>query len=179
MDAVYDGAAALERCVSADHDVVVLDRGLPLVHGDEVCRSLIAERRETRILLLTAASAVADRVAGLELGADDYLPKPFAFTELVARVRSLGRRSRPAVPPILQRAGIVLDPARHRVTRHDHPISLTKKQFTVLEEWMALPASAGSASRMSCGPTYRPPGPELLGQHLNAAQLDSLVRTAQ
>ncbi|WP_223838428.1 response regulator transcription factor [Saccharopolyspora pogona] len=113
--------------ISLDYDVVVLDRGIPLVHGDEVCRSLIAERRETRILLLTAASAVADRVAGLELVPDDYLPKPSAFTELVARVRSLGRQSRPGVPPLLQRAGIALDPARHRVTRHDRPISLTKK----------------------------------------------------
>ncbi|MEU6268576.1 response regulator transcription factor [Saccharopolyspora shandongensis] len=148
VDVVYDGAAALDRCVSTDYDVVVLDRGLPLVHGDEVCRSLIAERRETRILLLTAASAVADRVAGLELGADDYLPKPFAFTELVARVRSLGRRSRPAVPPILQRAGIVLDPARHRVTRHDHPVSLTKKEFTVLEELLRADGAVVSAEKL-------------------------------
>lgn len=148
VDVVYDGAAALERCVSTGYDVVVLDRGLPLVHGDEVCRSLIAERRETRILLLTAASAVADRVTGLELGADDYLPKPFAFTELVARVRSLGRRSRPAVPPILQRAGIALDPARHRVTRHDRPVSLTKKEFIVLEELLRADGAVVSAEEL-------------------------------
>ncbi|MGW5649684.1 response regulator transcription factor [Saccharopolyspora sp. NPDC003752] len=148
VDVVYDGAAALERCVSTDYDVVVLDRGLPLVHGDEVCRSLVEGRRETRILLLTAASAVADRVAGLELGADDYLPKPFAFTELVARVRSLGRRSRPAVPPILQRAGIVLDPARHRVTRHDQRISLAKKEFTVLEELLRADGAVVSAEKL-------------------------------
>ncbi|QIZ33662.1 response regulator transcription factor [Saccharopolyspora sp. ASAGF58] len=148
VDVVYDGAAALERCVSTSYDVVVLDRGLPLVHGDEVCRSLIAERRETRILLLTAASGVADRVAGLELGADDYLPKPFAFTELVARVRSLGRRSRPAVPPVLQRAGIALDPARHRVTRHERPVSLTKKEFIVLEELLRADGAVVSAEEL-------------------------------
>ncbi|TDD36021.1 response regulator transcription factor [Saccharopolyspora elongata] len=148
VDVVYDGAAALERCVSTDYDVVVLDRGLPLVHGDEVCRSLIAERRETRILLLTAASEVTDRVAGLELGADDYLPKPFAFAELVARVRSLGRRSRPAVPPILQRAGIALDPARHRVTRYDRSVSLTKKEFAVLEELLRGDGAVVSAEKL-------------------------------
>lgn len=134
VDVVYDGAAALERCGHTAYDVVVLDRGLPMVHGDEICRKLVAERPETRILLLTASSAVSDRVSGLELGADDYLPKPFAFAELVARVRSLSRRSRPAVPPVLERAGIVLDPARHQVARDDRPITLAKKEFIVLEE---------------------------------------------
>ncbi|MFE0022024.1 response regulator transcription factor [Amycolatopsis sp. NPDC059021] len=145
VDVVYDGAAALERCCGTAYDVVVLDRGLPVVHGDEVCRTLAADRPATRILLLTAASVVADRVSGLELGADDYLPKPFAFTELVARVRSLGRRSRPAVPPVLERAGVGLDPARHRVVRGDRLISLTKKEFIVLEELLRADGAVVSA----------------------------------
>ncbi|OZM71244.1 DNA-binding response regulator [Amycolatopsis antarctica] len=148
VDVVYDGAAALDRCRVNDYDVVVLDRGLPLVHGDDVCRSLIGDQPGPRILLLTAASAVPDRVRGLELGADDYLPKPFAFTELVARVRSLGRRSRPAAPPVLERAGISLDTARHRVVRDDHPLPLTKKEFTVLEELLRADGAVVSSEQL-------------------------------
>ncbi|GAA4531683.1 response regulator transcription factor [Amycolatopsis samaneae] len=145
VDVVYDGAAALERCCGTAYDVVVLDRGLPLVHGDEVCRTVVAEHPATRVMLLTAAAEVADRVSGLELGADDYLAKPFAFTELVARVRSLGRRSRPAVPPVLERAGVSLDPARHRVVRGDRLISLAKKEFIVLEELLRADGAVVSA----------------------------------
>ncbi|MFD9888124.1 response regulator transcription factor [Amycolatopsis sp. NPDC059027] len=148
VDVVYDGAAALDRCLSTAYDVVVLDRGLPLVHGDEVCRTLVAEHPATRVMLLTAASEVADRVRGLELGADDYLAKPFAFTELVARVRSLGRRSRPAVPPVLERAGISVDPARHRVVRGDRLISLAKKEFIVLEELLRAGGAVVSAETL-------------------------------
>ena len=134
VDVVYDGQAALERHAVNDYDVAVLDRDLPVVHGDEVCRYWASGPRTMRILLLTAASGVPDRVAGLELGADDYLPKPFAFTELTARVRALGRRSRAAAPPVLTRAGLRLDPSRHEVSRDDAPVRLSRKEFAVLEE---------------------------------------------
>ena len=110
VDVAYDGAAALERVDVNDYDVVVLDRDLPVVHGDEVCRLICSERRDIRVLMLTASAGIDDRVTGLSLGADDYLPKPFAFRELAARVAALGRRSRPAVPPVLRRAGRL----RHR-----------------------------------------------------------------
>jgi DNA-binding response OmpR family regulator len=114
--------------------VVVLDRDLPEVHGDEVCRRLVADRNSGRILMLTAAGDVGERVDGLSLGADDYLAKPFVFTELVARVRALARRSAPPLPPVLERAGIRLDPRRRTVSRDSRPVTLTKKEFTVLEE---------------------------------------------
>ena len=117
VDVAYDGAAALERVDVNDYDVVVLDRDLPVVHGDDVCRHLAKKGSETRILMLTAAAGVDDRVDGLALGADDYLPKPFAFRELSARVTALGRRARPAAPPVLRRAGISLDPHRREVHR--------------------------------------------------------------
>ncbi|MGW5649132.1 response regulator transcription factor [Saccharopolyspora sp. NPDC003752] len=148
VDIVYDGAAALDRCRVNRYDVVVLDRGLPLVHGDDVCRVIVEEHPGTRILLLTAASEVTDRIFGLEMGADDYLPKPFVFTELVARVRTLGRRSRPAVPPVLRRAGIVLDSARHRVLRADFPVLLTKKEYAVLEELLRANGAVVSAEEL-------------------------------
>ena len=110
VDVVFDGQAAQESLAVNDYDVVILDRDLPLVHGDEVCRSLAAGGATVRILMLTAAGDLSERVTGLNLGADDYLIKPFAFAELVARVRALGRRARPADPPVLERAGIRLDP---------------------------------------------------------------------
>src|SRR5690349_7287357 len=103
VDVAYDGAGALERLDLNEYDVLVLDRDLPTVDGDEVCRQVADSRPYTKILMLTAASTVGDRVDGLSLGADDYLGKPFAFAELVARVRALGRRSRPAAPPVLER----------------------------------------------------------------------------
>lgn len=134
VDVAYDGAGALERTAYIDYDVIVLDRDLPVVHGDEVCRRLVADRNPSRILMLTAAGDVDDKVEGLGLGADDYLAKPFVFVELVARVRALGRRSAPALPPILERAGVRLDPGRRQVTRDGREISLTKKEFAVLEE---------------------------------------------
>src|SRR3990170_8555005 len=112
VDVAYDGDAALERLAVNDYDVVVLDRDLPIVSGDEVCTTLVDSGVDTRILMLTAATAVTQRVAGLRLGADDYLTKPFAFAELSARVQALGRRSSPPTPPVLRRAGIILDPAR-------------------------------------------------------------------
>ncbi|WP_248961278.1 response regulator transcription factor [Sphaerisporangium perillae] len=136
VDVAYDGAGALERTGYIDYDVIVLDRDLPKIHGDEVCRRLVADRTASRILMLTASGEVDDKVEGLELGADDYLAKPFAFMELVARVRALGRRSAPALPPVLERSGIRLDPGKRLVTRDGNEIALTKKEFAVLEELM-------------------------------------------
>ncbi len=134
VDVVHDGQAALDRLNVNAYDVVVLDRDLPVVHGDEVCRRVLESGRDTRVLMLTAAGTVDDRVAGLSLGADDYLPKPFAFTELLARIRALGRRARPASPPVLKRAGISLDTGRREVFRDGRYISLSRKEFAVLEE---------------------------------------------
>ena len=111
VDVVLDGDEALEQLADTRYDVVVLDRDLPGVHGDEVCRRIVAGRRGSRVLMLTAAGTVGDRVDGLSLGADDYLPKPFDFAELVARVRALGRRSVPPLPPMLEHGDVTLDPA--------------------------------------------------------------------
>lgn len=134
VDVAYDGGAALEKVAYIDYDVIVLDRDLPVVHGDEVARRLVADRSASRILMLTAAGDVDDKVEGLGLGADDYLAKPFVFIELVARVRALGRRSAPALPPVLERAGVRLDPGKRLVERDGKEIQLTKKEFAVLEE---------------------------------------------
>jgi DNA-binding response OmpR family regulator len=133
VDVVLNGAGALERLAVTRYDVVVLDRDLPGVHGDEVCRQIVAGNAGSRVLMLTAASTVRDRVEGLGLGADDYLPKPFDFAELVARVRALGRRSAPALPPLLERAGITLDPNRRVVFRAGRRLDLSPKEFAVLE----------------------------------------------
>ena len=134
VDVVYDGEAALERLGVNQYDVCVLDRDIPRVPGDEVCEQIVATQGDVRVLMLTAAGSVIDRVRGLSLGADDYLTKPFAFAELVARVRALGRRSRPAAPPVLERAGIRLDTTRYDVVRDGRGISLSRKEFAVLEE---------------------------------------------
>jgi DNA-binding response OmpR family regulator len=148
VDVVYDGAAALERVDVNDYDVVVLDRDLPLVHGDQVC-ALLAERGSpTRVLMLTAAADIDDRVAGLALGADDYLPKPFAFRELAARVAALGRRSRTAAPPVLSRAGIRLDPHRREVFRDGRYVPLSRKEFAVLAELLRADGTAVSAEHL-------------------------------
>jgi DNA-binding response OmpR family regulator len=133
VDVTYDGTEALERTATVDYDVVVLDRDLPGVHGDEICRSMAARASSTRVLMLTASSTVADRVDGLSLGADDYLPKPFAYAELVARIRAVGRRSQPAVPPILVHDDLRLDPSLRIVTRAGVRLSLSPKEFAVLE----------------------------------------------
>ncbi|MFE6281726.1 response regulator transcription factor [Streptomyces sp. NPDC057877] len=148
VDLAYDGGAALERVGVVDYDVVVLDRDLPVVHGDDVCRELVAARCATRVLMLTAAAEVTDRVRGLALGADDYLVKPFAFPELAARVLALGRRSRPAVPPVLSRAGITLDPARGEVFRGSRYVPLSRKEFAVLTELLRAEGAAVSAERL-------------------------------
>jgi DNA-binding response OmpR family regulator len=145
VDVAYDGHAALERLWTNQYDVLVLDRDLPGVPGDEVCRTVIDSAAPTRILMLTAAAAVRDRVAGLGIGADDYLCKPFAFAELSARVHALGRRTRPADPPVLSRAGIRLDPARREVYRDGHYIPLSRKEFAVLAELMRAEGTVVSA----------------------------------
>ena len=136
VDTVYDGAEALYRTSYTDYDVIVLDRDLPEVHGDDVCRQLVAKRSSSRIIMLTAADDVTEKIDGLSLGADDYLAKPFVFDELVARIRALARRSAPPLPPVLERAGIRLDPQRRTVEREGRPVVLTKKEFTLLEELM-------------------------------------------
>ena len=148
VDVVYDGDAALERLGVHEYDVLVLDRDLPIVHGDDVCRAVVESGVETRVLMLTAAAEVTDRVSGLGLGADDYLPKPFAFVELVARVRALGRRARPAAPPVLERAGIRLDPARREVYRDGHFVPLSRKEFAVLEELLRADGAVVSVEQL-------------------------------
>jgi DNA-binding response OmpR family regulator len=148
VDVVYDGGAALERTSVNDYDVVVLDRDLPVVHGDEVCRRLAAENGEVRVIMLTAAGEVDDRVDGLALGADDYLPKPFALRELVARVAALGRRARPAAPPVLRRSGISLDPHRREVFRDGRYVPLSRKEFAVLTELLRADGTAVSAEHL-------------------------------
>ncbi|MEU6830396.1 response regulator transcription factor [Nocardia beijingensis] len=148
VDVVYDGAAALERTGVHDYDVVVLDRDLPGVPGDAVCGTLVASGGSSRILMLTAASAVAERVAGLGLGADDYLTKPFAFAELVARIQALGRRARSAAPPVLERSGIRLDQHRFAVTRNGEPVTLSRKEFAVLAELLRADGGVVSAERL-------------------------------
>ncbi|WP_405097847.1 response regulator transcription factor [Micromonospora sp. NBC_01412] len=148
VDVAYDGDAGLERLSINDYDVVVLDRDLPVVHGDDVCRALVDSDSETRILMLTASAGIRDRVAGLDLGADDYLVKPFAFAELLARVRALGRRARPAAPPVLERAGVRLDPNRRQVYRNGTYVGLSRKEFAVLEELMRAEGGVVSAEQL-------------------------------
>ncbi|HEX3898016.1 MAG TPA: response regulator transcription factor [Mycobacteriales bacterium] len=133
VDVALDGNAALDHLDLTEYDVVVLDRDLPGVSGDEICRRVAASRAFCRVLMLTAAGTISDRVAGLELGADDYLPKPFDFTEFVARVRALGRRSGPALPPILVSGDLRVDPGRHSATRAGRRLELSPKEFAVLE----------------------------------------------
>jgi DNA-binding response OmpR family regulator len=148
VDVAYDGTDAWERVEVNDYDVVVLDRDLPGLSGDELCARVVRSGAATRILMLTAAAEVSDRVAGLSLGADDYLGKPFAFSELVARVRALGRRAMPAVPPVLEAAGVRLDPARREVSRDGRPVALAPKEFAVLEVLMRADGAAVSAERL-------------------------------
>ena len=148
VDVAYDGDAALERLALNDYDVVVLDRDLPRVSGDEVCATLVDSGVETRILMLTAATAVSQRVEGLGLGADDYLTKPFEFAELVARVNALSRRARPAAPPVMERAGIQLDQHRRSVTRDGTPVPLSHKEFAVLLELLRAEGGLVSAEQL-------------------------------
>ncbi|KPI05691.1 two component transcriptional regulator, winged helix family [Actinobacteria bacterium OK074] len=148
VDVVYDGEGALERTSVVDYDVVVLDRDLPGVHGDDVCEALVAEPVHTRVLMLTASGTLADRVEGLSLGADDYLSKPFAYAELVARIRAVARRSRPAVPPVLVHDDLRLDPAQRIATRSGERLALTPKEFAVLEYLLAAQGRVVSAEEL-------------------------------
>ena len=148
VDVSYDGADALTHVWVNTYDVVVLDRDLPAVHGDQVCRALVDQHAEARVLMLTAASTIADRVEGLELGADDYLPKPFEFAELVARVRALGRRPGAAVPPKLQRGELTLDSARRVAFRGDRRLLLSPKEFALLEYLLAADGRVISAEEL-------------------------------
>ncbi|GAA4691970.1 response regulator transcription factor [Phytohabitans rumicis] len=148
VDVVLDGADALDHLAVTRYDVVVLDRDLPGVHGDEVCRRIVAEHAESRVLMLTAASTVRQRVDGLGLGADDYLPKPFDFDELVARIRALGRRVGAAVPPILESGDLSVDPSRRVATRGGRRLDLSPKEFAVLECLLAAQGRLVSAEEL-------------------------------
>ena len=136
VDVCYDGEAAMERLGVNSYDVAVLDRDMPKASGDEVCRWLVDAALGTRILILTAAGGIRDRVDGLGLGADDYLTKPFAFAELVARIHALARRPPAGAPPVLDIAGVVLDIPRHRAFRDGRLLDLTPKEFAVLSVLM-------------------------------------------
>jgi DNA-binding response OmpR family regulator len=144
VDITHDGASALIKARVVPYDVVVLDRDLPEMHGDEVCRRLSDGDGETKVLMLTAADGLDDVVDGLTLGADDYLPKPFEWKELVARIRALARRAGRARPAVLRRGDLELDPARHLVTRAGEEVDLTPKEFGVLEALMGADGAAVS-----------------------------------
>jgi DNA-binding response OmpR family regulator len=148
VDVVLDGDDALEHLAVSRYDVVVLDRDLPGTHGDEVCRRLMAGQSGSRVLMLTAASTVRERVAGLGLGADDYLTKPFDFAELVARVRALGRRSTTPLPPVLESGDVSLDPGRRVAFRAGRRLDLSPKEFAVLECLMSPPGRVVSAENL-------------------------------
>jgi DNA-binding response OmpR family regulator len=148
IDVALDGDAALEHLAVNRYDVVVLDRDLPGVHGDDVCRTLAARRSPSRVLMLTAARSVKDRVEGLELGADDYLPKPFDFAELVARIRALGRRAVAPLPVSLEHGDLSLDPARRVAVRAGRRLPLTTKELAVLECLLAADGRPVSAEEL-------------------------------
>jgi len=148
VDIALDGKAALERGLVYSYDVVVLDRDLPGVHGDEVCRRLFDGGCRARMLMLTAAGTIEERVDGLTLGADDYLSKPFAFAELVARIRSLARRAQPALPPVLVKGDLRLDPAQRVARRGGRLLPLSPKELSVLELLLASNGAVVSAEEL-------------------------------
>ncbi len=148
VDVVLDGTDALDRLAVNRYDVVVLDRDLPGVHGDEVCRRMADEGAAARVLMLTASGSVEDRVAGLEIGADDYLAKPFEFAELVARVRALGRRTPSALPTRYEWGDLLLDPARRLASRSGRTLSLSPKEFAVLEHLLAADGQVVSSEEL-------------------------------
>ena len=163
VDVAPDGASALYKARVHPYDVVVLDRDLPVMHGDDVCRELTAEQPATKVLMLTAARSTDALVEGLALGADDYLPKPFRFAELVARLRALGRRRGEPLPPVLQAGELALDPGRRTATRNGEPLDLAPKEFAVLEALMAARGQVVS--------------PETLVEQVWDEQLDPLSNT--
>jgi len=148
VDVAWDGPSGLERTAVNRYDVVVLDRDLPGIHGDEVCQMLVSQGYPARVLMLTAAATIEDRVDGLACGADDYLPKPFAFAELVARIRALARRSQPALPPVLAHGDLKLDPGKRVATRAGQRLDLSPKEFAVLELLLAAQGRAVSAEEL-------------------------------
>jgi DNA-binding response OmpR family regulator len=147
-DVALDGDEALQRAAVVDYDVVVLDRDLPRVHGDEVCRALVARGGDTKVLMLTASDTIAERVEGLSIGADDYLPKPFAFAELLARIRALARRTQPPLPPLLEHGDLLLDPGRRVATRAGERLALSPKELAVLEHLLAAQGRVVSAEEL-------------------------------
>jgi DNA-binding response OmpR family regulator len=148
VDVALDGTTALYQLSVMPYDVVVLDRDLPGIGGDEICRRLAAGRSGSRVLMLTAASTVADRVDGLGLGADDYLPKPFDFAELVARIRAIGRRPEVSLPPVLERGDVTLDPSRRVAFRAGRRLDLSPKEFALLEHLLAAGERVVSAEEL-------------------------------
>jgi DNA-binding response OmpR family regulator len=148
VDVAYDGTEGHEKSSYTRYDVVVLDRDLPGMHGDDLLADLVSSGDITRVLMLTASSGVDARVGGLSAGADDYLSKPFAFPELVARVRALGRRATPAAPPVLRAGDVELDPAKHSVTRAGDAVELTRKEFGVLEVLLSAAGSVVSSEEL-------------------------------
>jgi DNA-binding response OmpR family regulator len=148
VDVAYEGASGLVKAGVNAYDVIVLDRDLPRLHGDAVCQQVVDSPGTSRVLMLTAAGEVEGRVEGLNLGADDYLAKPFDFSELVARVRALGRRSTPSTPPLLRRAELVVDRARRAVTRAGRPVPLARKELGVLEVLLSADGAAVTAEQL-------------------------------
>jgi DNA-binding response OmpR family regulator len=147
-DVAADGEEALRRAAVVDYDVVVLDRDLPRMHGDEVCRALVGRGGDTKVLMLTASGTIAERVEGLSLGADDYLPKPFAYAELLARIRALARRAQPSLPPILEHGDLRLDPGRRAATRAGARLALSPKELAVLEHLLGAGGRVVSAEEL-------------------------------
>jgi DNA-binding response OmpR family regulator len=148
VDLAFDGEEALGCTARADYDVIVLDRDLPRLHGDEVCRTLIGRGTRSRVLMLTASAAVENLVDGLSLGADDYLGKPFAFAELVARIRALGRRSQPALRPVLESGDIRVDSAQRVASRAGRRLELSPKELAVLELLVAAHGTPVTADEL-------------------------------
>jgi len=148
VDVTFDGDTGLERALAYGYDVIVLDRDLPAMHGDDVCGYLVRQGCRSRVLMLTAAATIEDRVNGLSIGADDYLPKPFAFAELVARIRALFRRAQPALPPVLESGELRLDPARRTASRRGQPLDLGPKEFGALELLLAARGRVVSAEEL-------------------------------
>jgi DNA-binding response OmpR family regulator len=148
VDVALDGPAGLDRALVNGYDVIVLDRDLPGMHGDEVCGRLVAAGCRSRVLMLTAAAATEDLVAGLSLGADDYLAKPFDFPVLVARIGALFRRAQPAIPPVLRRGDLVVDTGRRRAWRAGRPLDLAPKEFGLLELLLAAQGRVVSAEEL-------------------------------
>lgn len=148
VDVAYDGSTGLERALVNDYDVTVLDRDLPGLHGDDVCGEIIAAGRRSRVLMLTAAATIEERVDGLGIGADDYLPKPFAFAELVARLRALLRRAQPATPPVLAHGDLTLDTSGRTASRNGRRLDLGPKEFAVLEVLLMAQGRVVSAEEL-------------------------------